>query len=575
MYSKNTGNSGQDLQLFSGQGFKCNGTNQCMSAGTFSALGVSGDKSVLTIACTTSVATSGVLWNTGYSSGYAGVSLQVAGRLISLNSNSTENALLSTPYVAGQVVCTFNNNIWSIYINGILKTSRLFVYSTPFSLSASQVFSIGAYRLTAQYYNGIITDVYMFTDVLTADEIALYSANPNQFFQNVQDGIIDNCVLNMPLHGVDEYQVDYSRFSLGLVNADVNLTNSIPLASNTITKVGNVFTIVDTVAEEFSYEPNVRFYPLIYDTSLYTVKIKVKCISGTAYIKSFEGTPQIILNKVLTAGQEYTYESATRFSNIGGQRGSLTFDGLNYTNFTVEVTVKVYKVVAGVNEVINYTADCVTSAKQLPYGSQEANFFHKSNGVPTRTGLSPFFESTPYWNNYGNTGWVPKVTDTFIFEFIFNITADNEFRLCGNTYVDGVYFGKNSGGKKIYARIFGTPVLTVTAVKDYILITCKYNPDTKTAFIYLDGVLISTQISALTTASMLPVILGLVNVTGTYKVNTPIRHFKVITDAKTINNYDALVEYNKLVQKGLLANFLLDENGNYIKDESNNYIMDI
>ena len=58
------------------------------------------------------------------------------------------------------------------------------------------------------------TDYFLFTDVLTQQEIELYTNNPTKFFQDTRDGVIDNCVLNMPLHGVDKYQVDYSRFSV-------------------------------------------------------------------------------------------------------------------------------------------------------------------------------------------------------------------------------------------------------------------------------------------------------------------------------------------------------------------------
>ena len=374
----------------------------------------------------------------------------------------------------------------------------------------------------------------------------------------------------MPLHGVDKYQVDYSRYALGLKNANVNLSNSITLAPNTITKVGNVFTLTNTVAEEYNYEPFVTFVPLTYNTSLYTVKIKAKCLSGTAYIKAFEGTPQIVLNKVLTTGQEYTYETATKFSNIGGQRGSFTFDGLNYNNFTVEVTVEIYKVISGINEVLNYTADCVTGAKQLPYGSQEANFFHKSSGVPIRTGLSPFFESTPYWNNYGNTGFM--LTDkSIIIELITYIDiANNTIKVSGNYDANRLYMGTSENGRAFIR--YGNLNITRITTDGYHLLTLIANKETNIITAHVDGVSIAT--SAYVFLSSGVVYIGVTSPTG-YPCIVPIRHFKIITDAKTISTYNALTEYNKLVAKGLLANFVLDENGEYIQDEFGNYIMDI
>lgn len=462
MYSKNTGNSGQNLQLFSGQG----------------------------------------CW-------FNGIDMQ-----ITVPVNAT--VLTEIKRVNGSVVLNTSPQIITNYVIGT-----------------------GA--------SAVHTDYFLFTDVLTADEIALYSKNPNQFFQNVQDGVIGNCVLNMPLHGVDKYQVDYSRYNVGLVNADVTLSNSPPTGANTITKNGNVFTLTNTVAELYNYQPNVRFYPLVYGTSLYTVKIKVKCISGTAYVGAFEGTPKIILNKVLTAGQEYTYESATRFSNIGGQKGSLTFDGLNYTNFTVEVTVEVYKLVAGVNEVINYTVDCVTLAKQLPYGSQEANFFHKSSGVPIRTGLSPFFESTPYWDNYGNTGYL--LTDSsVIFELITYIDTNSKvISVSGNYDANRLYLGTSNGGRAFMR--YGEISQTKTVTSGFYLLTIVANKENNNISFYVNGILLYSSIYSFLSTGV--VYIGGVSPT-IYLCKEPIRHFKVITDAKTINNYDALVEYNKYQSQGLL-----------------------
>lgn len=355
MYSKNIGNSGQNLQLFSGQGVKFNGTNQT----------------------------------------------------ITIPVNAT--IMTEIKRINGAVVLNTTQQVITNYVIGTGSAA-------------------------------IHTDYFLFTDALTQQEIELYTNNPNKFFQDTRDGVIDNCVLNMPLHGVDASQYNYAN--------------------------------------------------------------------------------------------QTTYQ------------------------------------------VLNYTADCVTLAKQLSYGSQEANFFHKSSGVPIRNGLSPFFESTPYWSNYVNTGWIPKWNENFTVETILGLDANAQFKLSGNNYADGVYFGKHSTVKKLYVRVFGSTAVELPNTNDIACLTFSYDWQTKKVKQYVDGVLKATQLATQTSNSDLPVLLGLVASTGTsYPLDKPTRLFKVHN--KVLTQEEITKNFNEYIAKGLLANFVLDENGDYMQDEFGNYIMDI
>lgn len=475
MYSKNIGNSGQDLQLFSGQGFKSNGTNQT----------------------------------------------------ITIPVNAT--VLTEIKRVNGSVVLNTNQQIITNYVIG---TGAAAVH----------------------------TDYFLFTDVLTADEIALYSANPNQFFQNVQDGVIDNCVLNMPLHGVDKYQVDYSRYALSTsIYTSSGLYNSAP--SNTrIAQVtqGLLFEAGKTYSINYTFTDNVN----IGNFSLYIPPSSNNGVSVSINIARTSSNQDFIVRIPSTFTKLDGTASAYFWLTVNGTATSTTFQNISV------------KEISGVNEVINYTADCVTLAKQLPYGSQEANFFHTSSGVPIRTGLSPFFESTPYWNNYGNTGWVCSGENDWTIDFVGLFQTKALEQTHGTAYSTSnnrIALGVTPLGIP-FARCGGNIINFSTLSKfDTLLnLVLVYKSTAKTFELYMNGIYATAHTNINFIGSVNPFHLGSLGI-NTYKVDAAVRLFKVHT--KALTREDITKNFNEYTAKGLFANFLLDENGNYIKDESNNYIM--
>ena len=112
------------------------------------------------------------------------------------------------------IYCNADNGIASIYINTVLQGT--FSYTTD--LTGTTTLEIGAYN-SAYYCDCVLKDIYIFNDTLTQTEIDKYSTDPNGFFEDVRNGVIDNCTLNMPLDGTDATVHDYQN------NADYTVGN--------------------------------------------------------------------------------------------------------------------------------------------------------------------------------------------------------------------------------------------------------------------------------------------------------------------------------------------------------------
>ena len=197
--------------------------------------------------------------------------------------------------------------------------------------------------------------------------------------------------------------------------------------------------------------------------------------------------------------------------------------------------------------ITNYLATCRTNAQKLPYGLQTSGFKRDSNGLIL--GKSNFLEAEGV--GYGNTGWVPKWNEDFTVESVFEVSNDSEFRLNGNSYADGICFGKNSVGKSLYVRVFGAPAILLATTKDIVCLIFSYSWQTKEVKQYVDGVLVTTQLATTTTNSPLPVLLGMIALGRTnYPVIKPIRLFK--THSKVLTQEEVSKNFNKYQAQGLL-----------------------
>ena len=102
--------------------------------------------------------------------------------------------------------------VFVINVNSIIAyvdNSEVINYQGNVYFNTSYKLKIASRRDNTQYFDGTLKDLYVFNDTLSQQEITKYSTQPNEFFQDVQDGVIDNCLLNMPLDGTDATVHDY------------------------------------------------------------------------------------------------------------------------------------------------------------------------------------------------------------------------------------------------------------------------------------------------------------------------------------------------------------------------------
>lgn len=439
-----------------------------------------------------------------------------------------------------QVVLNYDNFNYEVYVNNQLKKTGTYTVA----ITENRPIEIGG-QSSSFYVSAVIKDVYMFNRPLTQIEIENYNNNHNQFFM---DSLEDSsCVLAMPMCEKDGFVRNYKSYSEGSNFDGVTLASQTVGTGNSITQNNNVFNITNVISTGLVYYPLVKFNPTVFDSTLYYMEIEVKCITGTLKVTSLEMTQRTTPNEVLTAGKSKVYTNISMFANIGGQKGAIILDGVNYPTFTAEVTLKNIRQLTSIYPITNYLTTCRTNAQRLPYGLQTSGFKRDSNGLILSK--SNFLEADGV--GYGNTGWVPKWNEDFTVESVFEVSNDSEFRLNGNNYADGIYFGKNSVGKSLYVRVFGAPVILLPNSKDIVCLIFSYNWQTKEVKQYVDGVLVTTQLATKTTNSPLPVLLGMIALSGSnYPVIKPLRLFK--THSKVLTQEEVSKNFNKYQAQGLL-----------------------
>jgi hypothetical protein len=518
-----------DAQLYFGQGVYFNGVDQGVGSKTFGELNVPVNPPEVTICAYISDVTSGVIWNTGFASGYAGVSLQVASGKISINSNSTENATLDTPYISGMVVCTLKNNVWSIYINGILKVSRLFTYTTTFTFSTSQVFTIGAYRVSSQYCTGKIKDVSMFTRALTQSEITQSYEQPEAFYSMAQADA--TCVLNMPMCENDGYVRNMKTY------------NEVNYPITYITSSGwNIDNGVCTIVNGSKWSEAARNYSLV--NGEYYVYAEILSLTGKV---QFDNTINANFG---------TTVAGILFGKINVVANKLKFVCSDDVSTTCVVkNLKIFTA-SGINPILNYTTACRTSAKKLSYGLQTCKFNRDKLGV-----INSF---SPYLiiDSLANDNIKLSVNDNmlsngFTFEYILkrpkalvnslilsSYNSVNSKGLISNTRRS---YSDNRFDLYLYDGITSTSV-AVSLNDTQANVTFTYNKNTSTLKSYKNGLLINSIGSVDFAPSNSLIRMFIENSDFS---NHEFRLFKI--HDKALTQAEITRNYNSYVAKGLLA----------------------
>ena len=343
-----------------------------------------------------------------------------------------------------------------------------------------------------------------------------------------------SCILAMPMCEKDSFVRNYKSYRE--LEKLINKTNSVAITVldskriaqeniGLLVQAGKMYEIV------YDFLPNANFVD--FKLHIPPTSNNNNAITITIPISNFSGKCIFLV--------------PSTYTQTNGTTSCYMWIGVNDTLTTHTFKEISLKEISGAYPISNYLTTCRTNARRLPYGLQTSGF--KRDGLGRILSKSNFLEADGV--GYGNTGWVPKWNEDFTVESVFEVSNDSEFRLNGNNYADGIYFGKNSVGKSLYVRVFGSPTIQVANTKDIVCLIFSYNWQTKEVKQYVDGVLVTTQLATQTTNSTVPVLLGLVALGGyNYPVIKPLRllkvHNKVLTQEEITKNF------NKYQAQGLL-----------------------
>ena len=386
----------------------------------------------------------------------------------------------------------------------------------------------------AEFNSGTIKDLYYFSDTLTPTEISKYSTNPNGFFQDVQDGVIDNCVLNMPMDGNGKYVRDYANYAeapIATTYTGMASSDEIGVFSASDTSISCNITTAGTVSSRPRFEFNI---PATTGNDDVWLSFDIALISGSfsmSQIYLLLATDDITPIAISTAG---SHKFKLNSTGAGNTRLGIYVQGtvIGHTEFTnIKLTSE-----SGIHEIANHTTSANVS--NLNYGTQELNFTR--DGL-WRGDLSSYLECDGI--GYVDTGWIPKASEYVMFEIILEQTNDGSFHLNGTN--DGVIqIGNHSVANYIRIKIFGSSHDVIGAALGFNHIVVIHEADSLTFDVYINGGSAVTK-STISNDATTSFILG---VQGSLYMDTPIPLFKVHTTPQ-----DPLELYNNAVSKGLLT----------------------
>lgn len=531
---KDIGTAGLNLQQFFGQGVWFNGIDQNITIETVDSAGPS---PIWTICFNVNTASTNkyiirtiggalkVLWFNGgltYYNGSANIKLDTT------NSNRA----------GSYVVKSDGSNIYT-YLNNILIST---IPQTVGQLSFGLIKDLAGYSSGSSYL-GVLKDVYLFKKSLSETEIEKYNNQPNQFFM---DSLEDSsCILAMPLCEKDGFVRNYKSYSEGS-----NLVVDGSFGNQSLWVIGDS-TKISISGNAVNFNNSSSFVYPTPSLAIFNTPITInKCFMVELEVFNYQsGSVRVEI------GASVANNNATPFLTSNGKYQFIVQHTTNSSyrpifraiNFIGSITNLRIKELTSIYPITNYLAICRTNAQRLSYGLQTSGFKRDTNGLILSK--SNFLEAEGV--GYGNTGWVPKWNEDFTVESVFEVSNDSEFRLNGNNYADGIYFGKNSVGKSLYVRVFGAPVILLANSKDIVCLIFSYNWQTKEVKQYVDGVLVTTQLATKTTNSPLPVLLGMVAIGGTnYPIIKPIRFLKVHN--KVLTQEEITKNFNKYQAQGLL-----------------------
>ena len=398
MYLQDSGTSPKyPAEMFSGQGVEFNGVDQSVTVGVSSDWNFFRNTDYTVMFNKDSESNSYLVW-------LGSVDIRLTSDRIRVWDGTSREVVYGNGQAAITLTYTHSNTLYTIYSDTVPIGTI-----TASALDSNSGLGIG-HRPDVSYGAGTLKDLYIFNRALTPTEISKYSTDPNGFFQDVQDGVIDNCVLNMPLNGKDKYQIDHANYS-----ETSFYPNNIHISSGTKTQVGNtiVWDVTQVTPTDRTYTPQIVIKDSNHTDSSkrYLIDVKLTVISGEVRLGSSDTLNSSLseLHGVYQEGSNKTLQVVDCFKTTSDNRIGINFDGLDYNNFTFKLEVTISEL-SGIYEIANHTVGANVS--NLNYGTQELNFTR--DGL-WRGDLSSYLECDGV--GYVDTGWIPPSDSDFALWF--------------------------------------------------------------------------------------------------------------------------------------------------------------
>ena len=451
--------------------------------------------------------------------------IQIPNQVYSKNTGTLQDTALYSG-----VGYQFENGTTSIDLSAELALATSMIYR----YDGVQTYTETPFDLTSSVASGVYKDVYYFSDTLSQTEIDLYSSSPNTFYNQVVDGSIDNCVLNLE-YGKDGYVKNVADYSeVEILNDQFNDNSNYWILKSSTTISSGSLNFDGTLNGELARISNLG---LLNHSSILVKYNLTAYTQGTLFVK-IGGTSSYVLDDY-TLGYKYQIIADGTLDNFQFRGESDVIASIS----DIEIIG-----LSGIYPIQNFqTANLLPN---LGYGVQKANYNLDGNGFITSP--SEYFEASDVFDFYGDTGWQydgsPFEID-FITKFIDNGTS--------NQTLFGAYDGVNT--IEIKYMHYLTRVQARLGTTDLVL---NSNEKFNKAFFTLmhDGVSFRLAVNGVVTDSLsnigsFPVsancFLGVLNNNGV--VSNPMLEavslFRV-TGSRT--GEERLEAYNDAVAKGLL-----------------------
>ena len=543
-----------------GRGLKGNGSNQNVQSATWGEVGMTTSPTKFTIFLTIHSGTIGKVFSTGYTSSQDGLAFSVTPTGFIFESNKTENAVLNITADKGDVVITFDNNVYSFYVNTVLVAQEEFIYTVPLKWGAGEKLYVLSYRDSSSFSDALVSNIGVIDDVvLTPDQIEYLHKLPHKFLYPEKvvnpDGsanwfpksfilpqsTLDKVKVHMPMTDTD----GYSRNMVGYSETFENITGDFTTINNIYSFGGSIVSIDNgrgKAVDSINTSVNVRIVddtilsiPLVASELVkYTFEIETDTNST---VKIWNGVSYLIVGNAIAG---VLLKVSVVIENLGDYGSSVIQAGTANTIWIDNLSVAK---LSNIYPIQNYTASVRDEAKQLAKGLQTSSWERDSLGVP----LSGKFDRL-IQDGVGdlNTQWVPDITKDFSFEYVFDSQPDGEYQLfgCGVNIGTAIWLGCSPSGTS-FIRMGNDTFNSGTVIGVPYHAYLNYKASTNTTEVWFNGVLVKTIQSNFTTMT-LPFSLSIAN--STYNARGAVKKFR-----RLYGNYNAKHLYEAyLLKEGLL-----------------------